>query len=150
MTEDAKSVVIQNLGDVTAINKLHISIAELSRDMIHMSSCFQEMNARLEEFMKNSEERVRALEQGCKRDDHELIWNELRELDCRMNAIERAKCPKTPVLNDLDERLTAQESIHHQDTGANKSKETEMNRILFWVAIVEGIIIAAQAFHIIS
>ena len=31
MTEDAKSVVIQNLGDVTTINKLHISIRVIPR-----------------------------------------------------------------------------------------------------------------------
>jgi len=118
---------------------LQKSIDEMAKENIHMAACFQEQSCRLEEFMRDHEERVRRLEQNCNREErwenntegHTQIWTELTQLNNRMVKIERAKCPKMPVLDELDSRIEAIERTHDLDTGA-KTAGIEIRELIGW------------------
>lgn len=151
---EPKTVIVENLADMRVVNNLEVQMAELSRDMVHLASCFQEMNARLEEFMKTQEERVRYLEQNCNREerwnnnktDHSLLWDEIKSLDTRLVAIERAKCPKLPVFEDYGRRISEIEKKHHIDSGVSTSIVSFREYAAWILSFILGMIALYQFF----
>ena len=145
---DPKSVIIHNLPELVDINKIDKSLEVMARDMVHMASCFQEMNARFEEFMKAQEDRVRNLELNCNREerwalnktDHELIWAEINKHDARIAVMERGKCPRAGQLTGLDTRVKEIERVHQQDQGQTTAFISTREMILLGLSAILGLI----------
>ena len=148
MAEETKSIIVENLPALQNVQSIEVELKGLSRDMVHMASCFQEMNARLEEFMKNQEERVRVLETNCNREerwglnktDHDLVWAEINKHDARISVLEKGKCPRAAQFTELDKRVADIEKTHQIDAGQTKAFMSTREMAMLAMSVTLGLI----------
>jgi DNA repair exonuclease SbcCD ATPase subunit len=153
MTEEPKTIIVEGLkeafSDKDLLKSVEIKIAEMSRDFISMAACYQEQSATLNEFMKGTETRVRYLETNCNREErwcHSVdamtaIRNDVKDIDARLVAIERAKCPKSAVLKEITDRVDTIEVTHTREEGWKSGVAPYIQFIVAGVLVVQSVVI---------
>ena len=154
MSEEPRIVEVKGLAEALSDKDLlvdmQIKMAEMCKDFLNMAACFQEVSATLNEFMKSTDTRMRHIETNCNREerwenaaaDRAAIRLELRELDIRMTAIERAKCPKTVVFEELRTRLDAVEDVHTKEAGWKAGVAPYIQFIVAGALVIQSIVIS--------
>lgn len=145
MPEISEQLVDRVLSRFDTLQK---TVEESRLEMVHMSACYQEQAARLDEFMRDHETRVRELEQNCphnerwenNRSEHGRLFTSIEDLDVRLNKIERAKCPKSPVLDDIDERLGTIETALTKTQASSETVISQREWILAGLTVVLAVI----------
>lgn len=108
MTEGATKVHISNLGDLPqhectlqeTVTDLRIEFRGMSAEMTNLAASIQELNARIEEFMKGQDEKLSLLKGFCSKADTiatmqakiELQENRITTLENRIAGAERHHC----------------------------------------------------------
>jgi hypothetical protein len=131
-------VRISNMRDLNSPNDeivtdLRIDFAEMSRDLVHLSSCFQELSAQIAEFMNKQEQRVADIQSTCI--TRSAKWS---DNDRRLNNIETNQ-------RDLYKRVECIEKVHTEEEGGKVAvrpiKDYFMYVFMTATSVAEGAII---------
>jgi DNA repair exonuclease SbcCD ATPase subunit len=153
MPEEPKTIIVEGLkeafSDKDLMKDLQIKIAEMSRDFLSMAACYQEQSATLNEFMKGTDTRIRFIESNCNREERwghtvdamACMRTDIKDIDVRLMAIERAKCPKIPVINDLRDRIDEIETTHTKEEGWKTGIAPYIQFIVAGVLVVQSVVI---------
>ena len=130
---------------VTTRQSTEICIAEMRTDIKYIREIIDSFNSR----QAKQDDIIAKLQSNCNREERwETVRDQVDDHEIRITKIERAKCPKLPVLNDHEDRLGALESTHQQDTGAQTAKRSTLEYALAGVTAFEFIIIVVQFFRV--
>jgi len=103
-----QDIRISNAKDIAPhdiVTDLRIEFAEMSRDMVHLAACFQELNAQLAEFMSKQEQRVADIQSTCI--TRSVKWGEMHR---KINDMELSQ-------RDIYKRVENIERVHDKDEG---------------------------------
>jgi len=110
-------------------------IAVIQNDIRHIREAIDAINARFDK----QEEIINRLQTNCNREERwKNIRDKVEDLDVRMTKIEKAKCPKSHLFDDLDARLRLIEKTHQKDEGATIASTSTREYILFGLTLILG------------
>lgn len=137
--DNPKSIELTNIDELADILKdathrftsqellteIRIGVAEMNRDMISMTACFQQLNARFEEHMREQDQ--------VHREQMQIIASHAADLvDVKHN------CRFPDKWKDIEERVTVLEKSEHSRGGASVWTDRAfnfMNSVLVAVVI---------------
>lgn len=138
-----QDIRISNASEITPqrdiVTDLRIEFAEMSRDMVHLAACFQELNAQLSEFMSRQEQRVADIQSTCI--TRSVKWGEMNRKISDMEIAQR----------DIYSRIERIEKVHDKDEGGESAVRPYRDYVVYLfmtaTAVVLTYLLAVGGIH---
>lgn len=120
-------------GNRDVVTELRIEFAEIKRDMLHLTSSFQELNVQLTEFIEKQDEKITQITNTCLTRSARFT-----DLITRVDALEEDK-------KNIEKRVEAIEKVHTEEEGGRSAmkpyKEYFLYIFMTATSVAEGAII---------